>query len=448
VVKRLFSALIFSLFLNDGVLAQSLQTPPITPASIETEDSDTEPSSEDDLSEEPGPEAGLPDLDSLQDQLDLQSFEHLSLQQRFADFRKALPFDFFGSLAVRHCAMANDKLNVLGNVLQMRLSAGVRGQFDSHWSYGLRVLSTQNDSFNLSWFPTGGSSIARVPFFIDRYHMTWQRQPESGETFIPALQLDFGKSRNTLFETQLLFDEDVSFNGLQQHLRWKNPEQSTTALSTGFDWDTAEVSFHENILLIEETFITASLWAAKALGRWRVPDGSAQISAAYLHYVGTDALAAQTYNPGYRGPYSTGNRRQQGRVPGFLHDFRLLDLSAQWQWQPQAWPEMQVMGDLVYNTAAPDRNLGAWIGGHIGNLRKPGDWQVEYAYRWMEQDYQLDLMVDEFFAGTDVQGHSVNVNYMLAEKTRATATLLTRQRITEPELGMLTILYLTLRQDF
>lgn len=391
---------------------------------------------------------GPPDLDSLQDQLDLQSFDALNLQERFADFRKALPFDFFGSLAVRHCAMANDQLDVLGNVLQMRLSAGVRGKLDKHWSYGLRVLSTQNDSFNLSWFPAGGSSIARMPFYLDRYHISWQRQPEPGESFIPALQLDFGKSRNTLFETQLLFDEDVSFNGLQQHLRWKNPDLRMASSAGGFGWDTAEVSFHENVLLIEETFITASLWAAKALSRWRVPDGSAQASVGYLHYVGTDALAAQTYNPGYRGPYSTGNRRQSGRTPGFLHDFRLLNISAQWQWHPQNWPEMQLMGDLVYNTAAPDRNRGAWLGGHIGKLSQPGDWQLEYAYRWMEQDYQLDLMVDEFFAGTDVQGHSVNVNYMLAEKTRATATILTRQRITEPELGLLTILYLTLRQDF
>lgn len=402
----------------------------------------------DDTSQEPFSEESVPDLDNLQDQLDLQSFETLSLQQRFADFRKALPFDFFGSLAVRHCAMTDQKLDVLGNVLQMRLSAGVRGQLDSHWSYGLRLLSTQNDSFNLSWFPSGGSSIARLPFFLDRYHITWQSQPESDGFFTPALQLDFGKSRNTLFETQLLFDEDVSFNGLQQHLRWKNPDRLAGSTIKGIHWESAELSFHENVLLIEETFITASLWAAKASGRWLIPDGHLKSSAGYLHYVGADALAAQTYNTGYRGPYSTGNRRQIGRAPGFLHDFRLVNFSAEWEWRPQGLPELQLAGDWVVNTAAPDRNMGAWIGGHIGALTKPGDWQLEYAYRWMEQDYQLDLMVDEFFAGTDVQGHSLNVNYMLAEKTRAIATLLTRQRIAEPDLGMLTILYLTLRQDF
>ena len=439
-VKRFISVLTL-LCLGHGIAFAQESAPQASEQSSESSRSEN-PVSEAETPEESFENPNDLDLDSLQDQLDLQSFEAFGLQQRFADFRKALPFDFFGSLAVRHCAMANEKFDVLGNVLQMRLSAGVRGRLDSHWSYGLRVLSTQNDSFNLSWFPTGGSSIARMPFYLDRYHISWQRQPEPGES------LDFGKARNTLFETQLLFDEDVSFNGLQQHLRWKNPALSAGPSTGAFDWDTVELSLHEDVLLMEETFITASLWAVKALSRWKVPEGSAQASAGYLHYVGTDALAAQTYNPGYRGPYSTGNRRQSGRAPGFLNDFRLLNVSAQWQWQPQKWPEIQLMGDLVYNTAAPDRNRGAWLGGHLGKLSQPGDWQVEYAYRWMEQDYQLDLMVDEFFAGTDVQGHSVNVNYMLTEKTRATATVLTRQRITEPELGLLTVVYLTLRQDF
>lgn len=405
------------------------------------------------FAQDDGPEdRGLDDkerLENLQDQLDIQSFEALSLQQRFSDFRKALPFDFFGSLAVRHCAMANEQLDVLGNVLQMRLSAGIRGQIDKHWSYGLRLLSTQNDSFNLSWFPSGGSAIARLPFYLDRYHISWQSQFNSPEGLVPTtVQLDFGKSRNTLFETPLLFDEDVSFNGLQQHLRWKNPEHLSVSAAKGLHWESAELSFHENVLLIEETFITASLWAAKASGRWLIPDGHLRSSMGYLHYVGTDALAAHTYNLGYQGLYSTGNRRQAGRAPGFLHDFRLLNVSGQWQWQPQGFPQFQLTDDLVFNTAAPNHNRGAWIGGHVGALTKPGDWQWVYAYRWMEQDYQLDLMVDEFFAGTDVQGHRVDVSYMLAEKTRATATVLTRQRISEPELGMLTISYLTLRQDF
>lgn len=387
-------------------------------------------------------------LELLQDQLDIQSFEQLQLAQRFQDFREALPFDFFGSFAVRHCAMANEQFDVLGNVLQMRLSAGLRGRVDEHWSYGLRVLSTQNDNYNLSWFPAGGSTIGRVPFFIDRYRVSWQTTPQDyAPPWMPQVQLHFGKARNTLFDTALLFDEDVSFNGLQQIFQWQNDAPRLTGVSD-VRWRKSELLLHEDVILTEDTFITSALWAAKGRTQWDLPWGNLEAGLGYLHYTGVDALAAYQFNSGYRGVYSTGNRRVDGRAPGYTSDFRLLNGSVRWHWQPEGFPEVQLIADTVYNTAASDRNLGWWIGGHIGRLQQAGDWRVEYSYRHMEQDYQLDLMVDEFFAGTDVQGHRLDLHYMLADKTRAVATFLTRQRLTEPELGSLTVAYLTLRQDF
>lgn len=436
-------------FFFAGLLAATLSFPLLTgfyssahaQTDVETDDVETP--------EESLSEADV--LESLQDQLDLQSFEHLKFEERFQAFRQALPFDFFGSLALRYCGMSNERFNVLGNVLQARLSAGVRGEVDEHWSYGLRVLSNQNDNFNLSWFPAGGSDISRIPFLMDRYHVSWKSATpaENSSPWIPETQLVFGKARNTLFETQLLFDEDVSFNGLQQHFRWKNPQAVTTDHPAFPQWQSASLELHENIVLMEGPFVTASLWSARAAGRWQWLGGKLDASLGYLHYAGEDVLAAYTYNPGYRGPYSTGNRElSDGDAPGYTSGFRLLNPAVRWQWQIEGLPEIEAVADGVLNTAAQDRNVGWLLGAHVGSLRKAGDWQVGYSYHWMEQDYQLALMVDEFFAGTDVQGHQLNFNYLLTDSTHAIATLLTRQRITEPEHGMLTILYLTLRQDF
>lgn len=419
---------------------------PVSPVNAQQENAQEEAESETDALETLDTDT----LESLQDQLDLQSFEHLKFEERFQAFREALPFDFFGSFALRYCGMSNERFDVLGNVLQMRLSAGIRGEVDEHWSYGLRVLSNENDNFNLSWFPAGGSPISRVPFFIDRYHITWKtaRPAENASPWVPETQLVFGKARNTLFETQLLFDEDVSFNGLQQHFRWRNPQADASSDLAIPHWQAASVELHENIVLMENAFITASLWSAKATGQWQWLGGQLQTSLGYLHYVGEDVLAAYTFNPGYRGPYSVGNREQSGDTAGYTSGFRLLNPSLSWQWQPEGLPEMGVVVDGVVNTAAQDRNTGWLLGAHVGRLQQAGDWKVEYSYRYMEQDYQLALMVDEFFAGTDVHGHNLTANYLLTDSTHAIATLLTRQRITEPEHGMLTILYLTLRQDF
>ncbi len=391
-------------------------------------------------------------LEDQQDQIDILASDQMTLVETFRRFREALPFDFFGSLAVRHCAMANEKLDVLGNVLQMRLSAGVRGQVDEHWGYMLRLLSTENDSFNLSWYPFGGAPIARSPLFLDRYEIRW-KAPQEG--LVPAIDLRFGKSRNTLFETQLLFDEDVSFNGLQQHFTWRNSSpgnsSGTSPGTRGLQWQKAGIELHEDVLQIEETFITASLLAAKGVSEWATENLTLRSALSYLHYQGTSALATQTFNTGYRGPYAVLNRTVTGTAnqSTYVSDFRLLNMAATARWQPAPeWPPLSLMVDGVYNLGARDRNLGAFVGLEVGQLKQVGDMQLDYSYRWMEQDYQVALFADEFYAGNDVQGHTLSLSYLMTLKTRAIATLVTRQRITEPELGVLTIAYLTLRQDF
>ncbi|MBF2052875.1 MAG: hypothetical protein IGS03_05335 [Candidatus Sericytochromatia bacterium] len=71
-----------------------------------------------------------------------------------------------------------------------------------------------------------------------------------------------------------------------------------------------------------------------------------------------------------------------------------------------------------------------------------------YQYRWMQQDYNLSLMVDEFYSGTDVAGHTLDLSTRVTDSTSTILSLVTRQSLSNPEFGHLWIAYLTLRQDF
>lgn len=376
-------------------------------------------------------------VESLEDQSALQSVEHLELAEQMQQFQENLPFRLFGSLALRSCSMGETvEGGILGTLFQVRLGAGIQGQVHPDWQYELRLLSTENDSYNLSWFPFGGTHIPRTLLTLDRFFINWRPLRAAG--WQPQLDIQVGKALNPLAETQLLFDEDVSFPGLQQQLQWKNPLPH---------WHSLELSLNENVVLMEDTFITSSLWAAKAASEWRWDALHWRSAVSYSHYLGSNRLAPYEFNQGYLGPFSQRNRRSDDNQ-GFASQFQLLNLFSQLSWHGfENWP-VHVFADYVHNLGARDQNQGWLVGLKAGQQKKAGDWELIYQYRWMQQDYNLSLMVDEFYSGTDVAGHTVDLSTRITDSTSTILSLVTRQSLSNPEFGHLWIVYLTLRQDF
>ncbi|MBF2052874.1 MAG: putative porin [Candidatus Sericytochromatia bacterium] len=299
-------------------------------------------------------------VDTLEDQSALQSVEQLELAEQMQQFQKNLPFRLFGSLALRSCSMGETvEGGILGTLFQVRLGAGIQGQVHPDWQYELRILSTENDSYNLSWFPFGGTHIPRSLITLDRFFINWRPLRASG--WQPQLDIQIGKALNPLAETQLLFDEDVSFTGLQQQIQWKNPLPH---------WHSLELSLNENVVLMEDTFITSSLWAAKAASEWRWNDLHWRSAISYSHYLGSDRLAPYNFNQGYLGPFSQRNRLTSDNQ-GFTSQFQLLNLFSQVGWQGiDNWP-LHVFGDYVHNFGARDQNQGWLVGLKAGQQKKP-----------------------------------------------------------------------------
>ncbi|PKL79757.1 MAG: hypothetical protein CVV27_01410 [Candidatus Melainabacteria bacterium HGW-Melainabacteria-1] len=383
-------------------------------------------------------------VDQLEDQSAQQSSVQLDLSEALKALQASLPFQVFGSLALRWCGMADEVLsapdkifskNLLGNTIQSRFGGGIRGRSEA-WDYELRMLSTDNQSYNLSWFPFGGSQIPRAAISLDRFFIRWQAIQAEG--WQPELRLSLGKAPNFLPESQLLFDEDVSFTGMQQELRWLDPIPG---------WKSLSLELGQHALLIEGPMITAALLAAKASSEWEFGSQWQLRSAfSFSHYLGSDRLAPYQFNQGYLGDYSRRNRlTEQG---DFSADFGLINAAIKLTWRPEGLPSVSVFGDLVHNLRAQDANTGWLAGFSLGQMQKPGDLAFSYSYRHMQQDYNLSLMVDDNFSGTDVAGHVMNLELQLAERTFLGATLITRQNVSNPLPSPLTIFYTGLRQDF
>lgn len=372
----------------------------------------------------------------LEDQTDLLAASHFDLQENFDAFKASLPFHIFGSIALRSCSMIETQnYQVLGNVFQVRFGAGLRGRVDENWDYGIRFLSQDNQSYNLSWFPVGGSVAGRAPISLDRYFIRWHPL-FADKNGTPDFKLTVGKALNFLPETQLSYDEDVSFTGLQEELSWQ-------ALLPG--WQELKLQLGQHVVLTENTFITTGLMAGKLSSDWLWGDWGLRTALAYSHYQNTNALAPLSFNQGYMGPFSLRNRVTGNQ---FTSDFHLLNGFTSLQWNGlEGWP-VRFSADYINNLGAQEQNQAYLLGLQLGQLRHAGDWELAYSYRLMQQDSNLSLMVDDFYAGTDVAGHTITLGAQATDSTSAFATLVSRTSLSHPENGMLWILYLTLRQDF
>ena len=79
------------------------------------------------------------------------------------------------------------------------------------------------------------------------------------------------------------------------------------------------------------------------------------------------------------------------------------------------WPRIALLGEFIHSFDPGSRNNGWLAGLKVGTekIKKKGDWQLYYNYRFLEQDAWPDIFPDaDFYAGaTDVKGHEVAMEY-------------------------------------
>ncbi len=115
---------------------------------------------------------------------------------------------------------------------------------------------------------------------------------------------------------------------------------------------------------------------------------------------------------------------------GYESDFDLVQGMAELG-MTVAGQRIRVFGDVLHNvSAATEADTAYLAGASLGRLHAPGSWAVSYNYRDLDADSLLGVLTEATFAGggTDVKGHKLALEFMLAKNTQFNATYMKAQR--------------------
>ncbi len=243
-----------------------------------------------------------------------------------------------------------------------------------------------------------------------------------------------GKMNNPIwqpsFNSPLVYDGDLTPEGVAEQLTWKFGEDKRHAL-----------------------FFNAGQYAASEISRSADGDGfvldvqgggdfrfgkdpkkpvvRARLAGGFFwtHNIETNSLTTRSPN--------LGNAvRVFGTTTNFLADFEVVSVRGDVAWRLSPDPflgtpaVLTFSGEYVKNLAneyetlagattnvAPDQTEG-WTGQiAFGGSRKKGEWQIAYQYKYLEADAVFDAFTDSDWGngGTDRKGHVIKASYNLQE---------------------------------
>lgn len=379
----------------------------------------------------------------LEDQLDRNQSDIERLESKIDSILAKSNFKTFGSIALRNCIMFTDIINSpldilknsTGNVFQTRLSAGISGNVVDDFSYQLKILSGDSNSFNNSWYPAD-KNIIRMPFFMDRYFISYS--PSKLNNSENNFKFVFGKSVDFFADSELLLDEDITFNGLNQQYLF-TPENNKFIKNIF-------IGAAQNFITTEGTYQNSYMLGAKvSIQLEPLENLSLKFSSSYLSYPGIENLAKNSFFQGYE--YVSLHNRSSSKIQ-FDSKFNLLDLFFKLTYRINGNYPISLSTDFINNLGSIDKNKGLLFGLSLGETKKVGDFSINYNYKYMEQDYNLSFFVAEQMGGTGTSGSETFLTYQLAENTKFIFLNQIRKSIVDSKAKDLFIFYTTLRQDF
>ncbi|MGH9313968.1 MAG: putative porin [Vicinamibacterales bacterium] len=301
----------------------------------------------------------------------------------FGDFRARYEGFFLEDTATRHRQ-------------RFRLRLGLRTNITEQVGFNVRLASGDaNDIISTNQTLTGFWS--RKPINIDQVFATWAPKP------VPGLTLGFGKYAYPVTRTQLVWDDDLNWEGTYQ--------QYATTIGKG----TIRLAAAQSPLNETTGGNDAFLWAEQA--QVGMPFGAHQLQVSLASYAFPDidqlALAIA------RGPLITVNTNatttgSDGAINGFLSDFHVVDLIGHATLATGAaqYP-LQLVAEWAFNTrAATDEDSAIWLVGTIGRAASPRTAGASYTYARVERDAVLSAFRYSDMPGTNIIGHQLAASYM------------------------------------
>lgn len=389
---------------------------------------------------------------------------------------------------------------------RIRARLGAVVDMTDGFGMGFRI-ATGNSTDPISTNQTLGSpygNFSKYAIWIDRAYLTWQLWDSPGRNF----QIWAGRFANPFFATDLIWDDDINFDGFAATFQYEIFDDFRPFLTGGaFPVYNTALNFPSNQPSKYKSY-DKYLFAAQLGFEWQFADDwTIKLATSYYHFYNIEGKLSSPFVP--LSPDDAGdtdNSRplfaQKGNtyfpirniIPDASNDFGATN---QWQYYGLAtkFQELAVTGRLVYdgfepiqialtgefvanlawnkgdinaiavnNRGAIDPNdiddiLGQYEGspyafmvglrvGHAEYLKR-WDWNVDFTYRWIGSDAVVDGFNDSDFGlgGTNMQGFTVAGSVALAPNVWIRARWLGSDSIAGPQFN-LNIVQIDLNGEF
>jgi hypothetical protein len=361
---------------------------------------------------------------------------------------------------------------------RLRARAGFDAQVDDGVTAGFRI-ATGNDSSPVSTNQTLGQNgnFSRYELWLDRAFLRFDP--------LDWLTVQVGRMHNPFFTTDLLFDEDLGFDGIAVQGRWRPNDRfgifgtagAFPVFNTDFAFATTDVS--------KSSSRDKYLYGVQGGLDWRIRDGldfrfgvgwynfaniEGQLSSPCAIPYAADACDTDLSRPQFQ---QTGNtlfpirnivadpNNPDGPQPqfyGLASPFTILDLNARLDVTGFRPYLLRLEGNYLQNLdfdrgrierRGPVNNLAAntnvFQGGSMGWLlratfghRDPQEqrwnWNLFLGYRYLESDAVLDAFTDSDFrlGGSNSQGFTLGGSLGLARNVALTARWLSGNEVSGP----------------
>ncbi len=320
--------------------------------------------------------------------------------------------------------------------MRIRARLGLSAKLTDSVMAGVRI-TTGNTSDPVSTNQTLGTTSNKYSLVLDRAFI-------KGEPW-DWLSASGGRIPNPFFSTDLVWDDDVNFEGAAVTFKpWAKANLSAKPFFTLGAFPLQEVETSTTNLAKDKWLYGAQLgldWRSGAYSRWRfglayydyrnVTGVRNSLPTANAFYDGTAPQYRQKGNSLYIiDTDANNNGTQDDPVWGLASEYRLANLTASLDLAHFDPIHVIFSGDVVKNlgydatqvaarmgAGYEDRTLGWQARITVGKpvIELPGDWQVFAGYRHLERDAVLDAFADSDFrlGGTDSGGYFIGGAYGL-----------------------------------
>lgn len=305
----------------------------------------------------------------------------------------------------------------LASVNQFRLRLNATSRINKYIDFGSRFIAA-NPALPGSGDQALSDFFTRKTLSLDQVYISFKPQRHFNFTA--------GKFENPFLHTELIWDDDVSFEGLSQTLELNDPKSpSNLKLNAG--------EFVVNKNGVEEGSYLLGFQVAGRVGL--VPPATLTVAAAVYDFSNEGQIYISrkegALKPTIKNIKNETNRANADQS-GYLSEFRNLDLIGKINYTVEKFP-VDLTVDYVKNVEAKDENQGFWAILSLGDLKSAGNIKASYHVFQIQADAVVAAYNNFDFAATNVIGHGFIISYQPLRNTFIDLVAFFRKTNSSPE---------------